>query len=189
MKCDLVAATGRNGCGIRHDQLTPCCSSIQHVYTRVVCIQNPPPLSMVFILGLPFSSLPLLTCSLLSVGFSARVQGNPTYDVLLQSPDPTSTAIATASSPSSITADARQEDATERELTGLSASSLSALQPFELDQTTEDIEMVAEAEVALTAERLKDGGNTLFKLGDTDAAAEMFARVLRTLERTPVVGK
>lgn len=111
--------------------------------------------------------------------------------MLLQSPDPTSTAIATASSPSSITVDARkEEDAAERELTGLSASSLSALQPFELNQRAEDVEAVAaEAEVALTAERLKDGGNALFKLGDTDAAAEMFARVLRTLEKAPVVGK
>lgn len=128
----------------------------------------------------------IITCSLLS----PRVQGNPTYDVLLQSPDPTATATATASSPSSITVDARkEEDATERELAGLSASSLSALQPFELDQRTENIEAVAEAEVALAAERLKDGGNTLFKLGDTGAAAEMFARVLRTLERAPVVGK
>ncbi|CAN0377665.1 unnamed protein product [Ectocarpus sp. 12 AP-2014] len=135
------------------------------------------------------STGPGKSCRGLILCVGSTEEGNPTYDVLLQSPDPTSTAIATASSPSSITADARQEeDATERELTGLSASSLSALQPFELDQSTEDIEAVAEAEGALAGERLKDGGNTLFKLGDTDAAAEMFARVLRTLERAPVVG-
>ncbi|CAM9413822.1 unnamed protein product [Ectocarpus sp. 6 AP-2014] len=136
------------------------------------------------------STGPGKSCRGLILCVGSTEEGNPTYDVLLQSPDPTSTAIATASSPSSITADARkEEDATERELTGLSASSLSTLQPFELDQSTEDIQAVAEAEVVFAAERLKDGGNTLFKLGDTDAAAEMFARVLRTLERAPVVGK
>ncbi|CAN0461177.1 unnamed protein product [Ectocarpus sp. 12 AP-2014] len=135
------------------------------------------------------STEPGKSCRGLILCVGSTEEGNPTYDVLLQSPDPTSTAIATASSPSSITADARQEEnATEIELTGLSASSLSALQPFELDQSTEDIEAVAEAEATLAGERLKDGGNTLFKLGDTDAAAEMFARVLRTLERAPVVG-
>lgn len=123
-------------------------------------------------------------------------QGTPTYDVLLQPPEPSTTAAAAASTISSGNTH-REEDGQEaadaddaaagRELTALSASDIAPLQPFELEDLEADSRLGEE--VAQVAERLKDRGNTLFKLGDTDAAAEMFIRVLRTLEPKPVVGE
>lgn len=120
-------------------------------------------------------------------------QGKPTYDVLLQPPVPSTAAGAPVSTTSNSAH--REEDEQEaaaddeaagRELTALSASDISLLQPFELDDLEEDKRQGEE--VSQVAERLKDRGNTLFKLGDTDAAAEMFVRVLKTLEPKPVVG-
>ncbi|CAM9593347.1 unnamed protein product [Scytosiphon promiscuus] len=139
---------------------------------------------------------------ILYVGSSA--DGNPTYDVLLQSPDPATTAVAAAASASSLVANPKGNDSpgaadddedagTDGELTGQSASDLSSLESFELEACTvdkgvRDGAVAAVEDVFSVAESLKDGGNTLFKLGDTDAAAEIFVRVLNTLERTPVVG-
>lgn len=108
----------------------------------------------------------------------AQNQGKPTYDVLLQ---PSNSAHREDEQEA-----AADDEAAGRELTALSASDISLLQPFELDDLEEDKRQGEE--VSQVAERLKDRGNTLFKLGDTDAAAEMFARVLKTLEPKPVVG-
>lgn len=133
-----------------------------------------------------FSQYILETCVIFSVSFPhylyatdlpPNTQGLPSYDVLLQPPEPITTAAVDA--------------ADGRELTGLSASDLSPLQPFELEDAADGNRQgvgVAPEEVSQMAEKLKDRGNTLFKLGDTDAAAEMFTRVLRTLEQTPVPG-
>lgn len=116
--------------------------------------------------------------------------------MLLQPPEPITTAASAA--PTSISAKRREEkepqaatvDATDaRELTALSASDLSPLQPFELEDAEEDTcRGATREELSRVAERLKDRGNILFKLGDTDAAAETFTRVLQTLDSTPVAG-
>ncbi len=109
-------------------------------------------------------------------------KAHPAYDVLLQSTDPA--AVAAATTGKAAEGDkGHQEKEPDRELTALSGSDLSPLQPFELDEAAE------EGEASQVAERLKDRGNVLFKLGDTDAAAEMFTRVLRTLEPSPVIGE
>ncbi|CAM9145730.1 unnamed protein product [Pylaiella littoralis] len=144
--------------------------------------------------------------------------GGPAYDVLLQSPDRACEAVAgattsinvdrrketkkqerctgtAAAAAAAVAADANAG----RELTALPASDLSNLQPFELDESEEDgndtdgngksrAPAGEGVEVSVLAETLKNRGNTLFKLGDTDAAAEWFCNVLRTLEHTPVVG-
>lgn len=110
--------------------------------------------------------------------------------MLLQTPDPTAAASAATNSDTRPEEDetkgAAVDAADGRELTAVSASDLSPLQPFELEDPVED--SCHGEEVSQVAERLKDRGNALFKLGDTDAAAEMFTRVLRTLEPTPVAG-
>lgn len=148
-----------------------------------------------------------------------KTQGDPVFDVLLQSPDPTCAVVAAATT--SINADRKasiQQDPcigavggaaaaaadadAGRELTALPASDLSHLQPFELDESIEGgndtdgsgkyqaVTAAAEGvEVSLLAETLKNRGNDLFKLGDTGAAEEWFCRVLRTLEQPPVVGR
>lgn len=129
-------------------------------------------------------------------------QGDPTYDVLVQSPDPTCTAIAAVAAASSLAVDPKKNDTSgvpdegeggdiNEELTGLSASDLSPLESFEQEGSVQGIRdevKTADEDVPAVAESLKDQGNTLFKLGDTDAAAEMFVRVLRALERAPEVG-
>lgn len=108
--------------------------------------------------------------------------------MLLQPPDQTSIAAAAAATRQGAESSGdRQEKDPDRELTALPGSDLSPLQPFELDEC--DLQAAGEGEASQLAERLKDRGNVLFKLGDTDAAAEMFARVLKTLEPTPVVGE
>ena len=131
-------------------------------------------------------------------------QGEPVYDVLLQLPDPSTAAAAAAVSATAGNSDPHREESNTqgtaavdaavdgRELTALPASDISPLLPFELADGMEDSaqgEGVSQGEVSQVAERLKDRGNTLFKLGDTDAAAEMFARVLRALEPKPVAGR
>eukprot|EP00903_Cladosiphon_okamuranus_P008218 g7911.t1 len=136
------------------------------------------------------------TCRALVMCVGSSDDGKPTYDVLLQPPDSRATAAAAASSATSTSdkhgeghsseeASAVDAVADGRELTALPASDISPLQPFELEDSEDSC---PGEEVSQAAERLKDRGNALFKLGDTDAAAEMFTRVLRTLEPKPVVG-
>lgn len=134
--------------------------------------------------------------SLFATNLAPSTQGAPSYDVLLQPSEPITTAAASATTSSS---EKRREEYQQEsaavdvadgpELTGLSAADLSPLQPFELDAEEDNCAGASPEEVCQVAERLKDRGNTLFKLGDTDAAAEVFARVLRTLEPTPVAGE
>lgn len=116
--------------------------------------------------------------------------------MLLQPPEPSTTAAAAAAETTSSRVLHREdkshdtaalEAADGQELTALSSSEISPLQPFELEDSAKDSFRCEQ--VSQVAERLKDRGNTLFKLGDTDAAAEMFTRVLRTLEQTPVAGE
>lgn len=89
---------------------------------------------------------------------------------------------------------AEADRAENTEIPGLPASDLSPLQPFELDDSFQrfdgGIPHGLEAEDLCTrAEALKDKGNALFKLGDTEAAAEVFIKVLRALEPPPAVGE
>lgn len=89
---------------------------------------------------------------------------------------------------------AEADRAGNRDISGLPASDLSPLQPFELDDSFERFDggilHGLEAEDLCTrAEALKDKGNALFKLGDTEAAAEVFTKVLRALEPPPAVGE
>lgn len=122
----------------------------------------------------------VLTCS--------QTQGDANYDILLLSgrskPHKNSTGGDAADNH-----DATHEP--EKEVCGLLESELSPLQPFELDGSIGDDctpSGLAVEELSARAEALKDRGNTLFKLGDTDAAAEVFESVLRALEPTPRVG-
>lgn len=115
-------------------------------------------------------------------------QGDPTYDVLVERPsgcfhNKSSTATGQPK-------DGKKYSESERELTGLTPSEVSPLQPFETDGSLEKSTPsgLAIGELSDFAEGLKDKGNALFKLGDTDAAAKIFASVLRTLARTPAVG-
>lgn len=68
---------------------------------------------------------------------------------------------------------------------------MSRLQPFELDGTIERLpdRALPTAELTVLAEDLKEKGNVLFKLGDVEAAAEIFDRVLALLEPPPTVGE
>lgn len=116
-----------------------------------------------------------------------------TYDVLL---DPATTIISSAKAHEVTSSDVRPDEKIEadRELVGLPASRLSRLQDFELDgsidKTVESsCARLPAGEVSTLAEGLKNKGNIVFKLGDTDAAVEIFARVLRCLEPTPGVGE
>lgn len=155
--------------------------------------------------------------SLTTATSAAKKQGDPAYDVLLQPPDQACATVAAATTSIVNNVDRRRNGKNERrdpctdaaaaaadadagrELTALPASDLSPLQPFELDESIADgndntagsgrCQAAKGVEVSLSAETLKDRGNALFKLGDTDAAAEWFCRVLRTLEQTPVVGR
>ncbi|CAM9472260.1 unnamed protein product [Laminaria digitata] len=64
------------------------------------------------------------------------------------------------------------------------------MQPFEVDGSVDSpvpLGLPAD-EVSALAEARKGMGNTLFKLGDTDAAAEVFTTVLRALEPPPETG-
>lgn len=116
---------------------------------------------------------------------------------MLLQPSNNSAPAAAAAAAASDSSDKRREGnnqeaasidaAGERELTALSASDISPLEPFELEDATANSS--SGEDVSHAAERLKDRGNALFKLGDTDAAAEMFTRVLKALEPTPVAGE
>lgn len=68
---------------------------------------------------------------------------------------------------------------------------MSRLQPFELDGTIERLpdRTLPTSELTALAEDLKEKGNVLFKLGDVEAAAEVFDRVLTLLEPPPTVGE
>ena len=79
----------------------------------------------------------------------------------------------------------------DRELTGLPPSALSPRQPFEVDGSVDRAMPpgLSPVDISALAEALKSMGNTLFKLGDTDAAAEVFINVLRALEPPPETGE
>lgn len=80
------------------------------------------------------------------------------------------------------------------EISGVRDKDLVALQSFELDGSLENSSEKLKGdldpeELQSQAEDLKDKGNTLFKLGDMEAAAEVFGRVLLALEPPPGVGE
>lgn len=123
-------------------------------------------------------------------------QGARTYDVLLVAPDrPPATTTRGASD---------QESGYDREITGLPERDLSPLQPFEHHDVGARLAKSCEGaaspatdgggteELAATirnVEAVKEEGNVFFKLGDIDAAAEIFAEVVRALQPPPTVGK
>ena len=119
-----------------------------------------------------------------------KQQGDPTYDVLLLSRETAKN--ATAAAAKDVDPDAYRGGAGgDLELAGLPPSSLSPMQPFEIDGSVDRPvpRGLSADEVSAMAEALKAMGNTLFKLGDTDAAAEVFGKVLRALEPPPETGE
>lgn len=135
----------------------------------------------------PPASVPTVLAPLLKYG----CQGQPIYDVLSTAAEATGSASASASS----AAGSHEESpAGDHEISGVPAKDLSRLQPFELDGSLEKsmLELRSESEpekLTAQAEALKDMGNVLFKLGDTGAAAEIFAGVLEGLEPPTRVGE
>ena len=116
-------------------------------------------------------------------------QGDPTYDVLLQSPETGKTATAAAED---LNPDGdRGGGGGDRELAGLPPSALSPRQPFEVDGSVDKPVPpgLSTDELSALADALKGMGNTLFKLGDTGAASEVFSNVLRALEPPPETGE
>lgn len=121
-------------------------------------------------------------------------QGSRSYDVLLVPPKHTQTRARGTSAATKICTAEDEDPAGSQEIPGLRGSDLSPLQSFELDGTLEEDnggipEDLGAEDLSVHAEALKDKGNVLFKLGDTEAAAEIFSKVLRALEPPPGVGE
>lgn len=117
----------------------------------------------------------------------------PVYGVLLVDPE-TDPAGQAAKSSGSNSSPAQSGVSSDRDMSGVPEENLTPLQEFEKDDSLGSASLrlagdLEPRELEAEAESLKEKGNILFKLGDTEAATEIFMRVLKGLEPALGVGE